>query len=189
MDRSDPHQGQPVRHAGAAVSDAKAAVIMLHGRGATAESILSLADLLGQPEIAYLAPQAAGHTWYAYSFLAPIEANEPWLSSALRKVDGLVRQVEDAGIPPERIALLGFSQGGCLALETAVRHPRRYGALIGLSAGLIGPDAKAWDHQGSLAGTPAFLGCSDIDPHIPLSRVRDSTAALRALGAEVTERI
>ncbi len=171
------------------MSDAAAALILLHGRGATAESILSLAELLDRPEIAYLAPQAAGRTWYPYSFMAPLEANEPWLSSALRRVDGLVRELEDAGIPPERSALLGFSQGGCLALETAARHPRRYGALFGLSAGLIGPDAAAWNHQGSLAGTPVFLGCSDIDPHIPLSRVHESSAALRALGGEVTERI
>jgi predicted esterase len=164
-------------------------MILLHGRGASAEGMLSLADALAQPDIAYLAPQAARGTWYPYSFLAPLADNEPWLSSALQVIADVLRSLAAEGFPPERVGLLGFSQGGCLALEFAARHARRYGAVVGLSAGLIGPEGTPRDYVGSLAGTPAFLGCSDIDPHIPLARVRESTRILRQLGAEVQEQI
>jgi predicted esterase len=164
-------------------------MILLHGRGASAEGMLSLADALAQPDIAYLAPQAARGTWYPYSFLAPLADNEPWLSSALQVIADVLRSLAAEGFPPERVGLLGFSQGGCLALEFAARHARRYGAVVGLSAGLIGPEGTPRDYVGSLAGTPAFLGCSDIDPHIPLARVRESTRILRQLGADVQEQI
>jgi predicted esterase len=164
-------------------------MILLHGRGASAEGMLSLADALAQPDIAYLAPQAAHGTWYPHSFLAPLADNEPWLSSALQVISDVLRSLAAEGFPPERVGLLGFSQGGCLALEFAARHARRYGAVVGLSAGLIGPEGTPRDYVGSLAGTPAFLGCSDIDPHIPLARVRESTRILRQLGAEVQEQI
>jgi predicted esterase len=187
--RDDPHRTQPVIEGGAPLQRAKAVVLMLHGRGADAESMLALADVLAPPGLACLAPQAAGHSWYPYPFTAPIERNEPWLSSALRAVERLLERLADAGFAAERVALLGFSQGACLGLEYAARHARRYGGVIGLSGGLIGPEGTPRVYPGSLAGTPAFLGCSDVDPHIPLARVRETTAVLRRLGALVTERI
>ena len=174
---------------GAPARRAKAAMILVHGRGASAESMLSLADVLAQPDFAYLAPQAARGTWYPYSFLAPLEDNEPFLSSALQTIADAVRALEQEGFAAHRIAILGFSQGGCLALEYVARNARRYGAVAGLSAGLIGPEGTARDYAGSLAGTPMFLGCSDIDGHIPLARVRESTRVLGALGAQVRETI
>lgn len=175
--------------AGAPVADAKAAVVLLHGRGGTAEDILSLAGVLGVRDIAYMAPQAPGNAWYPVSFLAPIEQNEPSLSSSLAAVGAVLDAAAKAGLATERVALMGFSQGGCLALEYGARNARRYGALVGLSAGLIGPPGAPRDYRGSLAGTPVFLGCSDVDGHVPLWRVHDSARALRDLGAEVTERI
>jgi phospholipase/carboxylesterase len=174
-------------HAGAALSRAKAAMLLLHGRGASAEGLLSLAEAFAQPDIAYFAPQAAGHSWYPHSFLAPLVDNEPWLSSALQVIADILRDLASDGTPPSRVALLGFSQGGCLALEFAARNARRYGAVIGLSAGLIGPDGTSRTYSGSLQGTPVFLGCSDVDPHIP--RVHESTRSLRNLGGVVEERI
>jgi phospholipase/carboxylesterase len=156
------HQGEPIAHAGAALSQAKAVMILLHGRGASADGILSLAEAFADPEIAYFAPQAAGHSWYPHSFLAPLAHNEPWLSSALQVIAGMVRDLERDGIPSSRIVLLGFSQGGCLALEFAARNAGRYGAVIGLSAGLIGPDETSRTYAGSLQGTPVLLGCSDL---------------------------
>ena len=187
--REDPHRAAQVAKKGAPPGRAKAALIMLHGRGGSAEDMLAFADVLAQPDLAYLAPQAAGHSWYPYPFTAPIERNEPWLSSALRVIDTLLERLSDAGFGSERVALVGFSQGACLALEYAARHARRYAGVIGLSGGLIGPEGTPRDYPGSLAGTPVFLGCSDVDPHIPLARVRDTTAVLRRLGAVVTERI
>jgi phospholipase/carboxylesterase len=187
--REDPHRAQRVAERGASLARAKAAMIMLHGRGAGAEDMLALADVLAQPDLVYLGPQAAGHSWYPYPFTAPIARNEPWLTSALGVIDGLLSSLGEAGFPSERVVLLGFSQGACLGLEYAARHARRYGGVIGLSGGLIGPDGTPRDYPGSLAGTPVFLGCSDIDPHIPLARVRETTTVLRRLGAAVDERI
>jgi phospholipase/carboxylesterase len=165
------------------------AMILLHGRGATAESMLTLADAFAQPGFAYLAPQAPDHTWYPYSFLAPYEQNEPALSRALAIVEDLLRGVTRKNIPLERTVLLGFSQGGCLALEFAARNARRYGAVVGLSAGLIGPKDAPRNYAGSLAGTPIFIGCSDVDSHIPIWRVHESARVLRDLGANLTERL
>jgi predicted esterase len=185
-----PHQGQPIRMTGGAPLDrASAAMVMLHGRGATAEDILTLADHVPQRGFVFLAPQAADNVWYPNRFLAPIASNEPWLSSALAFVGEVLARVRQAGIPPERTILLGFSQGACLALEFAARHARRYGGLAGLSGGLIGPDGTPRDYPGSLAGTPVFLGCSDVDVHIPKERVHHTAAVLRQLGGEVTERL
>lgn len=164
-------------------------MLLIHGRGATAESILSLADELAHPDFVYLAPQAAGNTWYPHSFLAPIASNEPYLSSALLAVGDVLDHLENAGIPAERTILLGFSQGACLALEFAARHARRYGGLVGLSGGLIGPDGTPRNYPGSLAGTPVFLGCSDADFHIPQHRVLHSADVLKRLGGEVTTRL
>jgi phospholipase/carboxylesterase len=183
------HQGQPVLAAGVELEAATAVMVMVHGRGASAESILQLADVLDQPGFAYLAPQAASNTWYPNSFLQPIESNEPWLSSALHVIDGVLSLVTGAGILLERTMLLGFSQGACLSLEYVARNARRYGGVAGLSGGLIGPDGAPRDYPGSLDGTPVFLGCSDVDFHIPVERVRHTTEVLRKLGADVTERI
>jgi predicted esterase len=186
---SAPHQGQPVLAAGAPLDQARAAMVLIHGRGASAQDILSLTDELSQPDVAYLAPQAAGNTWYPYSFLAPLSSNEPYLSSALDVVAALLEHIAAAGIPAERTLLLGFSQGACLSLEFVARNARRYGGVAGLSGGLIGPDGASRDYPGSLAGTPIFLGCSDVDFHIPKQRVQHSTEVLRRLGGDVTERL
>ena len=186
---NDPHKGQPVRGAGAPVAGAAVAMILLHGRGASAEDILSLAEHFAADDVAYLAPQAAGHSWYPFSFMAPAERNEPYLSSALGLVDAIVKTVEAEGVAAERIVLLGFSQGACLAAEYAARHARRYGGLVALTGGLIGAELRNENYRGDFAGTPALIACSDVDPHIPLTRVRETTSVLKALGAAVDERI
>jgi phospholipase/carboxylesterase len=185
----DPHRGQPVRTVGEPLSLARAAMLMIHGRGARPEDILSLAVQLAQPGFAYLAPQAAENAWYPNRFFVPLSDNEPWLSSALAFVGTVLAQVARAGIPPERTFLLGFSQGACLALEFAARNARRYGGVIGLSGALIGPPDLPRRYPGSLAGTPVFLGCSDVDMHIPQERVLDSARVFRQLGGSVTERL
>jgi phospholipase/carboxylesterase len=179
---------QPVLFMGEPLGQARAAMVMVHGRGATAEDILELAVELNRPGFAYLAPQAANNSWYPQSFLAPISSNEPWLSSALARLSTVLQRVEEGGIPRERTILLGFSQGACLALEFAARHAQRYGGIAALSGGLIGPDGTPRDYPGSFAGTPVFLGCSDRDPHIPKERVQQSAEVLRRLGADVTMR-
>ncbi len=183
------HRGQPVLAAGRPLADAGAAMMLVHGRGGSAEDILGLAADLDRPELAYLAPQAAGHSWYPYSFLAPLEQNEPGLSSALDQLGALVAHLEHAGIPAERIVLLGFSQGACLSLEFAARNAKRYGGVVALSGGLIGPPGTPRDYQGVFNGTPVFLGCSDRDPHIPKDRVDESAQVFERMGAAVTERI
>ncbi|HEY0513349.1 MAG TPA: phospholipase [Thermoanaerobaculia bacterium] len=184
-----PHQGRPLVWAGCPVGEAAAAMVMAHGRGATAQNILELRRELAAPELAYVAPQAAGGSWYPYGFMAPMERNEPGLSSGLARLGEVLAGLEAAGIPPERTLLLGFSQGACLSLEFAARNARRYGGVMGLSGGLIGPPGTPRNYAGSFAGTPVFLGCSDRDPHIPRERVDESAAVLRGMGAEVTERI
>jgi predicted esterase len=175
--------------AGEPLERAQAAMVLVHGRGATAQDILTLASELDQPGFVYLAPQAANNTWYPYSFLAPIERNEPYLSSALATLQQVLAHVAAAGIPAERTILLGFSQGACLATEFAARNAHRYGGLVGLSGGLIGPDGTPRDYPGTLDGTPVFLGCSDVDPHIPAARVQESGEVLRRLGGDVTARL
>lgn len=167
----------------------RAAVILLHGRGGSAADILSLAPLLDAADVLFLAPEARGNTWYPYSFLAPMEQNEPSLGTALASVQRIVSIAMDAVGGSERVVLGGFSQGACLALESAVRYPRAYGGVLALSGGLIGPPGTVWNDEGSFGGAPIFLGCSDIDPHIPLGRVRESSGHLRGMGASVTERI
>ena len=185
----DPHAGQPVLRAGSPVADARLVAIMIHGRGASAENILQLAREFHAADIAYLAPQAAGSTWYPYSFLSPIEQNEPGISSGLRVIERLIDDVTRQGIQPERIVLMGFSQGACLSLEFAARHPRRYAAIVGFSGGVIGPPGTPRDYAGTFDRTPVFLGCSDVDPHIPLERVHETAAVFRRMGASVDERI
>lgn len=185
----DPHHGQPVLTFGPDPSAARLTMIMVHGRGASAEDILALAGELGTTDVAFVAPQAAGHTWYPYSFLAPIHDNEPGITSGLDVIAGLVDGLAARQIPHAQIGLLGFSQGACLALEFAARHPKRYAAVVGLSGGLIGPPGTPREYPGSLAGAPVFLGCSDVDAHIPLARVRETADVFRGMGASVDERI
>jgi len=185
----DPHGGQPVLHAGPAIADARLVCILLHGRGASAEDILGLASELSVSDVAFLAPQAAGGTWYPYSFLAPIPQNEPYLSSALGSVERLLDGLTGKRIARERIAIAGFSQGACLTLEFAARNAGRYAAVVALTGGLIGPPGTSRDYPGVFDGTPVFIGSSDVDPHVPLERVRESTAILRKMGAVVDERI
>ena len=183
------HEGQPLLTAGEPLDRAAGAMIMVHGRGGSAAGILELRHELPDSRFAYLAPQAAGHTWYPNSFLAPLESNEPGLSSGLALLAGVLERTAAAGLPFERTIVLGFSQGACLALEFVARNGRALGGVVGLSGGLIGPPGTEWPYAGSLAGTPVFLGCSDIDPHIPIERVKETAAAFRELGASVTERI
>jgi predicted esterase len=185
----DPHAGQTVLRLGPAPGEARLTMICVHGRSAGAEDILGLAAELGADDVAFLAPNAADRTWYPYSFLAPMEQNQPGLDSGLGVLARLVAELGDAGISSDRIGLLGFSQGACLALEFIARHAQRYACVAGLSGGLIGPPGTPRSYAGTLAGTPVFLGCSDIDAHIPLERVHETTRALRALGAIVDERI
>src|ERR1700687_70984 len=184
-----PHAGLPVVAAGRPPAEAKAAVVLMHGRGATAEDILTLVPELDRPDLAYLAPQAAGCSWYPYGFMAPLEQNEPGLSSGLAVIGELLAALAVGGIGAERTMLLGFSQGACLSLEFAARAARRYGALVGLSGGLIGPPGTPRDYAGSLDGTPVLVGCSDRDPHIPLPRVRETARVMAALGGAVSEQI
>ncbi|BBE74121.1 alpha/beta hydrolase [Oharaeibacter diazotrophicus] len=184
-----PHAGQRVHATGAALGTAPVAMILLHGRGATARDILMLAGAFEREDVSYLAPQAAGHQWYPLRFVEPTARNEPALSAALAVVDDLVADVAAAGVPPERTVVLGFSQGACLATEYAARRPRRYGGIVGLSGGLIGSDAEVTAHAGDLAGTPVILGCSDVDSHIPLTRVKATSKVLAGLGADVDETI
>ncbi|HUZ87559.1 MAG TPA: alpha/beta hydrolase [Candidatus Baltobacterales bacterium] len=180
--------GQRVLRTGEPLESARAAMILVHGRGASAEDIMTVGAELQQPGFAYLAPQAAGNAWYPYPFTAPIESNEPYLSAALNMLAALVSEVETT-VPASRIVLLGFSQGACLSLEFAARNARRYGAVVGLSGGLIGPDGTPRDYPGDFEGTPVFLGCSDVDPHIPKERVIESGTVLERLGADVTVRL
>ena len=186
---NSPHQGQPVRTAGAKLESARAAMVMVHGRNATAESILSLIPAIDTPGFAYLAPQASGNTWYPNSFLASIPTNEPGITSGLAAIDDLMETIRQSGIPDERTMLLGFSQGACLSLEYSARHARRYGGIACLSGGLIGPDGTPRNYPGSFDGTPVFMGCSDPDGHIPAQRVRESAAVLQKMGAVVTMRL
>jgi len=186
---SMPHANQPVYSAGANLDEASAVAVLLHGRGAPAQDILSLSTYLAQPGLAFLAPQAADYEWYPNRFIAPIEQNEPHLSSALAFVSEVINKVEAIGISSEKIFVGGFSQGACLASEYVIRNPKRYGGLLVFSGGYIGPLNMLRQPNGDLDGTPAFLGCSDVDPHIPLQRVQETTALLKEMGAKVTEKI
>jgi predicted esterase len=163
-------------------------MILVHGRGASAADIMTVGAELMHAGFAYLAPEAAGHAWYPHPFTAPLESNEPYLSSALSVLESLVEQVV-AHVPHERLILLGFSQGACLMLEFAARHAQRYGGLLAFSGGLIGPDGTPRDYPGSFAGTPAFIGCSDVDPHIAKGRVIEAGDVLKRMGADVTVRL
>jgi predicted esterase len=185
------HEGLPVLRDGVPLSRAEAVIILLHGRGGSGKDMLGLGRELAtnRSNVALLAPQAAGGTWYPRRFLEPLAQNEPYLTSALGVVAGTIDELLAGHIARERILLVGFSQGACLALEFAVRHPHRYGAVVGLSGAVIGPPGLPRDLAGSLRGTPVFLGCGDIDPHIPVASVKESAAIFRKMEAEVLERI
>ena len=185
----DPHANQPVLSAGPSIADARLVAILLHGRGATAEDILGLSREFSAPDVTYLAPQASGQTWYPYSFLAPIQQNEPGISSAFRVIDGLLQNLQRQDVSSDRVVLMGFSQGACLTLEYAARHAQRYAAVVAFSGGLIGPPGTPRNYSGGFDGTPVFVGCSDVDAHIPVERVHESTAVFRRMGATVDERI
>jgi predicted esterase len=175
--------------AGAPLGQGRAVVILLHGRGAAAENILTLAPEFDRPALAYLAPSAANNTWYPFPFISEIEKNEPYLSSALHVIESMVADIERAGTDRSRIVLAGFSQGACLASEFMVRHPGQWGGLLAFSGGLIGPPGQTWDETGSFEGTPMFLGCSDVDAHIPKTRVEESAAVFVRMGADVLMRL
>lgn len=184
-----PHAGQPVVAAGRPLGEGRAVMVMIHGRNAAPKNILDLATPLAHPDYTYLAPAAAGNTWYPWSFMAERSTNEPGLSSALGVIAGLIDRIVAHGIPRRRIILLGFSQGACLASEFMVRHADRYGALIAFSGGIIGEPGTTWDWPGTFDGMPVFLGCSDVDGHVPKTRVDESAAVFARMGAAVTERI
>jgi predicted esterase len=185
-----PHFGSPVIRSGAPLESASVAMIMIHGRNAAPANILDLLPRIDRPDIAAIAPAAAGGTWYPNSFLAPREQNEPGITSGLHVIEALVTDLLSRGFHSTDIVLLGFSQGACLCAEFAFRHPRPYGGVIVLSGGLIGPPGTRWDElPGALDETPVFLGCSDIDAHIPAQRVRESEAVFQRMGANVTRRL
>lgn len=189
MINTDPHANAPILTAGVPLDQAKLAIILIHGRGASAQDILSLSRELAHPNAVYLAPQAAGGQWYPYRFVEPIARNEPDFSSALGLLDRIVAQAGEAGIAADHVVIGGFSQGACMALEYAARRPQRWGGVIAFSGALIGDGDRLHAYTGSLAETPIFIGCSDIDFHIPLARVQESTKRLTMLGAAVTERL
>ena len=184
-----PHQDQPLETAGTDLGDAMAATILVHGRGASARSILQMGGQFHQQGLALLAPQALGSTWYPNPFTAPVESNEPGRTSGLQAIEDAIERANEAGIPTGRIMLLGFSQGACLASEFVTRTPRRYGGLVALSGGLIGETIDTDDYEGDLEATPAFLGCSNVDPHIPEQRVHETATVLETLNADVETRI
>lgn len=185
----DPHHGQPVVSEGAPLGQGRAVVIMVHGRGASPDAILSLVPRLARPAVTWLAPAAAGNSWYPYSFLSDTAKNEPFLSSALASLGRLVDDLGARGIARRNIVFLGFSQGACLSSEFLVRNPGTWGGLVVLSGGLIGPPGTTWPESGSFGQMPAFFGCSDVDSHIPRERVEDSAAVFERMGASVTVRL
>jgi predicted esterase len=184
-----PHSGQRIVSAGPPVGRARAVVVAVHGRGAAPENILDVVPRIGLDDLAYVAPAAADRTWYPFSFMAEREKNEPGLSSALHVLQTIVADAVGKGVPFERIAILGFSQGACLTSEFAYRNPARYGAIIAFTGGLIGPPGTAWPTAGTFGGTPVFLGSSDVDSHVPKSRVDETADVFRRMGAQVDERI
>jgi predicted esterase len=184
-----PHAGQPLATAGAPLGKSPVAMILVHGRNALPANILSFVPAFAHPDITYLAPGAAGGTWYPLSFMADQEKNEPGISSGVWVLEQLVQHVVRAEVRKDRIVLLGFSQGACLTSQFAASHADRYGGVVLYSGGLIGPPGTTWNYPGSFGGTPVFLGCSDVDAHVPKTRVDESAAVFQRMGATVTERI
>jgi predicted esterase len=186
---SDPHAGQPVALAGLPLDEAGRAVVMIHGRGAAPRNILDLVPRLDRPRFSYVAPAAANHTWYPFSFLEPLQRNEPYLTSALKRLERVLGDITRAGIPAQRIVLLGFSQGACLAAEFAYRHAERFGGAVLFSGGLIGQPGTTWPATRSVTRMPVFLGCSDVDAHVPKWRVDETADVFSHMAADVTKRI
>ena len=184
-----PHNGAALLRGGAPIPESKGALILIHGRGATADGMLDLATYAEADHLAWVAPQAVGNTWYPYPFMTPIAQNQPWLDSALAVVGGVSAALEEEGVPVARQFLCGFSQGACLSLEYAARSNTRWAGVIGLSGGVIGPDGTPRDYPAGIAGTPVFLGCSDVDAHIPVKRVHETRDIFTRLGAIVDEQI
>ncbi len=174
---------------GEPVAEAKKAMILVHGRGADAQDILSLAAYFPVKDFALFAPNATGNTWYPYSFMAQVATNEPWLTSALQLLSQIVAEIVSAGIEKQNIYFLGFSQGACLTLEFVARNAARYGGVIAFTGGLIGEQINTENYQGDFEGMPVFIGTSDPDPHVPVTRVRDTTRILTSMNAQVTERV
>ncbi|WP_020596770.1 alpha/beta hydrolase [Spirosoma panaciterrae] len=184
------HNPNNIRTAGVPLEEASKVMIMVHGRGGSARDILSLSQYIQDKDFAFIAPEAQGNTWYPYSFLSPIEANEPYLTSALDVLASVRARLQaDFNFKPTQIYWLGFSQGACLALEFVARNASDYGGVFGLSGGLIGPPETPRAYEGSLSNTPIFLGCSDTDSHIPKERVLESDAVFRKMGAKVTTKL
>ncbi len=184
-----PHQGQMISTTGKPLDQAAAAMILVHGRGATAPSILGLAQEFNHNQFAYLAPPARNNTWYNHSFLNPLTDNQPGLDSALQAIADVVAFIEKSGLPAEKIIIGGFSQGACLSMEYIARNAKRYGGAFAYSGGVIGPLNMPRAYGGSLEGTPIFLGCSDVDFHIPVERVHETAAVMTTLGGNVTKKI
>ena len=185
----DPHRDQPVLAGGASLAQAAGALVLLHGRGGSAQEMQSLAGQLQRPHWAWFAPEAAGRTWYPYSLLEPLERNRSHLHSAVALIQKLMGRIETAGVTRDRVVLFGFSQGAAVVLEFAVRYPCRYGGIVAAAGGLLGPEGTPRDYSGSLAGTPVFLGLGDRDPHVPKRRITETASVLERVGAVVTQRI
>ncbi|MCU0427312.1 MAG: dienelactone hydrolase family protein [Candidatus Kapabacteria bacterium] len=193
MNTQHRHSADALQSKGAALAEANAVIFFLHGRGGTSEDILTLRQFFTptQPayNLAYLAPQATDHTWYPYSFMAPMESNEPGLSSALDVIKTLSESALQHGIPSEKQYFVGFSQGACLMLEYAARNAKRYGGIYAFSGGVIGPEGTPRDYAGNFAGTPVFMGCSDRDPHIPKARFLETVELFSEMGAAVAAQL
>lgn len=175
--------------AGADIKSAKKVLIMIHGRGGSAEDILSLADHLHVDNFALLAPQANSNSWYPYSFMAPPSNNEPWLSAALSLLEKTVKEATTQGIVEENVYFLGFSQGACLTLEFVTRNAIKFGGVIAFTGGLIGDKIYPENYKGDFKNTPIFIGSSKPDPHVPAERVHSTTEILKSMNADVTEKI
>lgn len=186
---TDPHADQPITFAGPPLSESGRAVVMIHGRNASPRNILDLMPRLNRPGFSYVAPAAANNTWYPFSFLEPVAKNEPHLTSAIKHLAHVLGIVTTAGVPPQRVVLLGFSQGACLAAEFAYRHADRFGGIVLFSGGLIGPPGTTWLSTRSFQRTPVFLGCSDVDAHVPERRVTETADVFSRMDADVMKRI
>ena len=175
--------------AGALVAEAKAALVMLHGRGGGAADIIRLGKVFNLSDTTIYAPEATNNSWYPYSFMVPEQQNQPALNSALEQIDALVKDIEAAGIAPEHIYFAGFSQGACLTLEYVARNAKRYGGAIAYTGGLIGENLLTERYKGDFNGTPILITTGDRDPHVPLKRVEESVEVLKKLGAQVTLKV
>ncbi|MCU7617099.1 dienelactone hydrolase family protein [Chryseobacterium sp. PBS4-4] len=178
-----------IKTGGKSLNEAEKVLIMIHGRGGSAQDILSLSQHLNVEDYALLAPQATNGSWYPLSFIAPVEQNEPWLSSAIETVGKTVETVLDAGIKVENIYFFGFSQGACLTLEFLARNAQRFGGAVAIIGGVIGEKINHENYKGDFAQTPIFLGTSNPDFHVPVERVYATANILKEMNADVTEKV